>query len=140
MAPVQAALRRSSMGSSCQPAAYHSRARSASNSTSRMSPAGGVWGGGSPPGGGGVWGGPAPPEVSKVNTELGQVLGGQVDPPVLMVLADVAQDVGQLQGDAERIGQAGRLLLVVARVIRPRAEDAQRQPSDRAGHAAAVVV
>ena len=50
----------------------------------------------------------------QVDVELGQVLGGQVDPPVLVVLADVAQDVGQLQGDAERVGQAGRLLLVVA--------------------------
>ena len=71
----------------------------------------------------------------QVDVELGQILGGQVDPPVLMVLADVAQDVGQLQGYAERVSQAGGLALVVAG-----AEDAQRQPADRACHAAAVVV
>jgi hypothetical protein len=46
----------------------------------------------------------------------------------------VAQDVRQLEGDAERVGQVGGLRWVLAR-----AEDAERQPADRARHAAAVV-
>ena len=36
-----------------------------------------------------------------------EVLGGQVDPAVAEVLAHVAQDVGLLQRDAERVGAAG---------------------------------
>ena len=67
--------------------------------------------------------------------ELGQVLGGQVNAPVLVVLADVPQDVGQLQGHAEGVGQPGGHLVIPAGP-----EDAQGQPADRAGHAAAVIV
>ena len=51
-----------------------------------------------------------------VAVELGQVFGGQVDAAVGVVLADVAQDVGQLEGDAERVGQFGGVRPVVARV------------------------
>ncbi len=88
---------------------------------------------GSPLMSGGALGGVVPTEV---NTELGQVFGGQVDPAVLPVLADVAQDVRQLEGDTERVGQFGGLGLGV-RVVAG-AEDAQGQAADRAGHAAAV--
>ena len=78
-------------------------------------------------------GGGRPPEVNSVNTKLGQVFGGQVDAAVAVVLADVAQDVRQLERDAEGVGQLGRPVHVIAG-----AEDAQGQAADRAGHAAAV--
>jgi hypothetical protein len=69
----------------------------------------------------------------RVTVELGQVFGGQVDAAVAVIFADVAQDVRQLKGDAERVGQPGGL----ARVV-PRAEDPEREAADRACHASAV--
>ena len=44
---------------------------------------------------------------SSVHPEPVEVLGRQVDAPVLPVLPHVAQDVGQLQRHAQRVGQAG---------------------------------
>ena len=66
---------------------------------------------------------------AQVDAEPVQVLGGQVDPPVLVVLADVAQDVGELQRDAERVGQAGRLLLVVGSVPKTPSDSRPIEPA-----------
>ena len=68
--------------------------------------------------------------------ELGEVLGGQVRTAVAGVLANVPEDVGQLQGEAEGVGVLGGALGV--RCARHRAEHAQREPADGAGDTAAV--
>ena len=60
-------------------------------------------------------------------------LARQVQPAAPRVLVEVAQDVGQLQRAAERIGDSVR---VGARI----AEHMHRQMSDRAGDARAVQV
>ncbi len=61
-----------------------------------------------------------------------EILVRQVHASVLVVLADVAQDIGQLHRDAEVVGQARVLADVAA------GEDRQAQPSDRARDVAAV--
>ena len=70
--------------------------------------------------------------------EAAQILGGQVDAPVLGVLAHVAQDVRELQRHAEIVGEpfAPATRSVARRVAQ--AEDRQAQPADRAGDAPAV--
>ena len=122
IAPVQAALRRSIVASSRRPLPYHSRARLASNSTrfanlrlhglarERLGRA----------------------ERRELDAELVQVFLRQVDAVVEEVLADVAQDVRQLERDAEVVGQ-----LVLPLRLRG-AVDAQAQPADAARDAAAV--
>ena len=47
----------------------------------------------------------AGPVSSGVGAEPGDVVGRQVDAPHLPVLDDVAQDVGELEGDAEGVGE-----------------------------------
>ena len=42
-----------------------------------------------------------------LDAEPAQILGGQVDAPALAVLAHVAEDVRQLHGDAEVVGESG---------------------------------
>lgn len=39
--------------------------------------------------------------------ELGEVVGGQIGPPVPGVLAYVPEDVGELEGEAEGVGVLG---------------------------------
>src|SRR4029450_9500115 len=68
----------------------------------------------------------------EVAAEALEILSGQVHAALLEVLADVAEDVRQLEGDAEIVG-VDRSGLTVARL-----EDAERQPSHPARHAAAV--
>ena len=46
--------------------------------------------------------GPAPRQQLAVHAERRELLGGQVDPPAVEVLADVAQEVRELEGDAQR--------------------------------------
>ena len=60
-------------------------------------------------------------------------LARQIQPAAPRVLVEVAQDIGQLQGAAERIGDSVR---VGARI----AEHMHRQMPDRAGDACAVQV
>ncbi len=70
------------------------------------------------------WDGPA--RSSRGDPEALEVLCGQVDAPALQVLADVAEDVRQLHGHAQVVGQ--RLVRSGTR----RSEHRQRQPPDRA--------
>ncbi len=87
----------------------------------------------------GSGGEPAGPEAF-LAAELGEVLGGQVGASVGGVLSDVAEDVGELQGEAEGVGVLGRSRgagRARARCVH-RAEDAEGEPSDGSGHAAAV--
>ena len=65
------------------------------------------------------------------HAEAPQVLGREVHPAAVVVLAHVAQDVGQLHRHAEVVGQ--RRVPVRAR---RRGEDRQAQAADRAGHVA----
>ena len=72
------------------------------------------------------------PSSSQAHAEPVEVLGGQVDPAVEQVLADVPQDVGLLQGDAERVGVARRAsgsgrLPKTPRQSRPTTPATQRQ-------------
>ena len=60
-------------------------------------------------------------------------LARQIEPAALRVLVEVAQDVGQLQGAAERIGDPVRGLAGIA-------EDMHRQMADRAGDPRAIEV
>ena len=68
------------------------------------------------------------------DAEQCEVGARQVDPPVLEVFADIAEDVRQLQRDAQGVRDIGGLGVVAIW-----AEHAQRQPADRARYAAAVV-
>ena len=66
-----------------------------------------------------------------------QILGGQIDAPVLRVLAQVAQDVRELQRHPQVVGEP--LGAPRGRCRRGRAaEDRQARPPDRAGHTPAV--
>ena len=60
-------------------------------------------------------------------------LARQIEPAALRVLVEVAQDVGQLQGAAERIGDGVRVRALIA-------EDVHRQMADRAGDPRAIEV
>ena len=71
------------------------------------------------------------------HAEAPQVLGGQVHAPVLGVLAHVAQDVRQLQRDAEFVGESFGLRRR-RRSPAAQAEDRQAHAPDRSGDAAAV--
>ncbi len=82
IASTQEALRASSTSTSPSPRSNHSRARSASKRISSALISGRLRA-----------------------SEPAQVLGGQVDAAVLVVLAHVAQDVRQLHRDAEVVGQ-----------------------------------
>ncbi len=75
-----------------------------------------------------------------VAAEQGEVLLGQVDAADAVVLAHVAQDVGQLQRDAEIVGDSGVLGEPVGARVRAKsgAKTPKRQPADRARHAPAV--
>ena len=64
-----------------------------------------------------------------------EVLPGQVEPAVLRVLADVAEDVGQLQRDPARLGQ--RLGPAALRAVAP---DVQAAEPDGRGDVVAVAV
>ena len=95
IAAQQAALRRSRTSSSCRPRSYQPQARAASK---RITSASAPSCGSRVPSG----------SVASFAAEQRQVLLGQVDPAVAEVLADVAQDVGQLQRDAEGVGESLR--------------------------------
>ena len=62
-----------------------------------------------------------------------QRLARQIEPPDRRVLVEVAQDVGQLQRAAEMMGERDAGLLL-------HAEDAHRQPPDRARDAVAIEI
>ena len=89
MADTQARLRRSSSGSSCRPRSNHSWATDALGGDQAATSAGG-------------------PLKSGGQPHRCGVVGREVDPAHPPVLDDVAQDVGQLQGDAEVVGQGRR--------------------------------
>ncbi len=113
IAPTQARLRWSSSGSSRRPRSNHSRARCASNATSRAD------------------GGRVAVEVGRAADRSG-VVGRQVDAAPAPVLDDVAEDVRELERDAEVVGDWCRGVAVGG------AEDRQRQPADRPGDEPAV--
>ena len=72
----------------------------------------------------------------RVGAEAPDVLGGQVHAPPVEVLADVAEEVGQLEGEAEVTRRAGR-------GVRPWLEDRQHHLADdgrRSVHVAEEVV
>ena len=78
-------------------------------------------------GGSGRAGAPAPGQQLAVDAERGELVGGQVDAAAVEVLADVAQEVRELERHAERGG--GRLGL---RARHDRAQDRQHlQPDHR---------
>ncbi len=68
--------------------------------------------------------------------ELPQVLGGQVDAAVRGILTDVAEDVGDLEGQSEGVGVLGGAGRIAC--AGQDAEDAEGQTADGAGHAGAV--
>ena len=73
-------------------------------------------------------------QLVRLDAELPEIIPGQVDPPVAGVVADVAEDVGQLQRDAAVLGEP--LGLAPSRAISP---DMQAAQSDHRCHVIAVV-
>ena len=49
-------------------------------------------------------GGNAPENVFHIHTEALQILQGEVDPPHRAILGDIAENIGELEGDAELVG------------------------------------
>ena len=70
-------------------------------------------------------------DLVRLHVELLQFVHGQVDASAQGVLAHVAQDVGELQRQAELVGIGGGLRIGLA-------EDARRDFADHAGHQVAV--
>ena len=121
MAAQQAKLRRSSRSSSAKPSRYHCSARAASARTS------------SSKGSAGPARLPVLVQLRASRRTRSRSSRGQVDPAVVQVFADVAQDVGLLQRDA-RAGRPDPAACGIGVV----AEDRQAQPADGAGDPAAV--
>src|SRR5206468_7299823 len=75
----------------------------------------------------------APENIRVADAKPPQFILWQVDARALRVLADVADDVGELEGDAEVAGIGARGWVFVA-------EDLRRQQSDNAGDAMAIAL